>query len=96
MPKTKTKQKKAKLEEKRELQWSNFNLPNIPLFQTRLPNDIQIRLWDYVAKAKQRHNHRLAGNIDTSLVLVDEDHYFYRNVIGPVNNLSIRRKWCLG
>ena len=45
----KTKQKKAKLEEKRELQWSNFNLPNIPLFQTRLPNDIQIRLWDYVA-----------------------------------------------
>lgn len=87
MPKTKTKQKKAKLEEKRELQWSNFNLPNIPLFQTRLPNDIQIRLWDYVAKAKQRHNHRLAGNIDTSLVLVDEDHYFYRNVIGPVANL---------
>ena len=48
MPKTKTKQKKLKLEEKRELQWSNFNLPNIPLFQTRLPNDIQIRLWDYV------------------------------------------------
>ena len=73
--------------EKITLEWSNFYLPNIPIYQTKLPEDIIDRLWGYVDKAKESYNFRLAGNIDTSLYLEDEDNYFMENVVGPIANI---------
>ena len=76
--------------EERSLEWSHFELPNIPIYQTKLPQDIMDRLWGYVDKAKEENlkwNSHLAGNIDTSLLLVDEDDYFMRYVVGPIADL---------
>ena len=50
--------------EDKKLEWSNFHLPNIPIYQTKLPQDIMDRLWGYVDKAKVRYNEGLAGNIE--------------------------------
>jgi hypothetical protein len=66
------------------LEWQTFDLPNIPIYQTKLPQNIVDRLWGYVHKAKESFNSELAGNIDKSLLLVDEEDYFMNNVVGPV------------
>jgi hypothetical protein len=73
--------------EEKKLEWSNFYLPNIPIYQTKLPQDIMDRLWGYVDKAKENYNSGLAGNIDTSLLLIDEDDYFMKYVVGPIADL---------
>jgi hypothetical protein len=67
-----------------EIKWEQFNLPNIPIYQTKLPQDIIDRLWDYVGKAKENFNDSLAGNISKSLILEDEDDYFMKYVVGPI------------
>ena len=66
------------------LEWQNFDLPNIPIYQTKLPQNIVDRLWGYVHKAKENFNSELAGNIDKSLLLVDEEDYFMNYVVEPV------------
>jgi hypothetical protein len=66
------------------LEWQDFDLPNIPIYQTKLPQNIVDRLWSYVHKAKESFNSELAGNIDKSLLLVDEEDYFMNYVVGPV------------
>ena len=55
------------------VEWSFYELPNIPIYETKLPKDILDTLWGYVGKATDRLNHKLAGNIDESLILEDED-----------------------
>ena len=75
--------------EDKKLEWSNFHLPNIPVYQTKLPQDIMDRLWGYVDKAKDNYNHQLAGNIEQSLVLEDEDDYFMKYVVGPIADLYV-------
>ena len=75
--------------EEKKLEWSNFYLHNIPIYQTKLPQDIMDRLWGYVDKAKENYNKDLAGNIDTSLLLEDEDGYFMNHVVGPIADLYI-------
>ena len=75
--------------EDKKLEWSNFLLPNIPIYQTKLSQDIMDRLWGYVDKAKVNYNEGLAGNIDTSLLLEDEDDYFMRYVVGPIAELYV-------
>lgn len=67
-----------------EIKWDTFTLPNIPIYQTKLPQDIIDRLWDYVGKAKENFNDSLAGNISKSLILEDEDDYFMKYVVGPI------------
>lgn len=70
-----------------KLEWSSFELPNIPIYETKLPQKIVDRLWGYVNKAKENWNSHLAGNIDKSLLLEDEDDYFMNNIVGPIANL---------
>ena len=74
------------------LEWSHFQLPNIPIYETKLPQNIMDRLWGYVDKAKEKNskwNSNLAGNIDSSFLLEDEDGYFMNHVVGPIADLYI-------
>ena len=59
------------MEELENVQWSTYELPNIPIYETKLPKDILETLWRYIGKATDRLNHKLAGNIDESLILED-------------------------
>ena len=59
------------MEELENVQWSTYELPNIPIYETKLPKDILDTLWGYICKATDRLNHKLAGNIDESLILED-------------------------
>ena len=72
-----------------EIKWEQFLLPNIPIYQTKLPQDVIDRLWRYVDKSKEKYkdvnfNDNLAGNIGESLLLEDEDDYFMKYVVGPI------------
>ena len=58
------------------VEWATYELPNIPIYDTKLPKNMIDVLWGYVDKATERLNHRLAGNIDESLVLEEEDDTF--------------------
>ena len=55
------------------VEWATYELPNIPIYDTKLPKNIMDALWGYIGKATERLNHKLAGNIDESLILEDED-----------------------
>lgn len=66
------------------IEWQRYYLPNIPIYETKLPKNVVDHLWGYVNTANKSINHELAGNIDKSLVLVDEEDYFMNNVIAPV------------
>ena len=70
--------------EQNKLVWNHYNLPNIPIYQTKLPQDIMDRLWGYVSKARVKYNDNLAGNIDSSYLLDDEDNFFFDKVVGPI------------
>ena len=72
-----------------KLRWDEFYLPNIPIYQTKLPKDIVDLLWGYVNEATENRNADLAGNIHESLKLVDKDDYFLKNVVSPVVNLYV-------
>ena len=70
-----------------KLEWSQFHLPNIPIYETKLPQDIIDRLWEYVDEAKEKTNESLAGNIHNSLKLTDKDGFFLNAVVGPIAGL---------
>jgi len=72
-----------------DIEWQNFYLPNIPIYQAKLPDECIQRLWKYVKKAKENYNHGLAGNLSESLLLVDEDNHFMKYVVGPIAELYI-------
>ena len=72
-----------------KIEWQQFVLPNIPIYQTKLPQDIIDRLWKYVDKAKVNFNKDLAGNIGESLILEDEDDYFMKYVVGPIAQMYV-------
>ena len=74
---------------KKEHEWNTLYLPNIPLYSTVLNQDIVDRLWRYIDKAKHSYNHGLAGNIEKSLSLHDEDDFFMKNVVGPIADLYV-------
>jgi len=69
--------------------WEHYLLPNIPIYQSKLPQDIMDILWKYVDRAKENFNGDLAGNISKSLVLEDEDEYFFKKVVAPIATLYI-------
>lgn len=74
------------------MEWQYFNLPNIPIYQTKLPDDVMDRLWKYVDKAKENYNHKLAGNIERSLVLEDEDDYFMKFIVSPIADAYVNHE----
>ena len=45
------------------IEWNQFYLPNVPLYDIKLPDFIVSRLWDYVKKSEKKMNYALAGNI---------------------------------
>ena len=68
------------------INWNSFSLPNISLYDVKLPDNIVNRLWSYVDKSDLiRCNHNLAGNIAESYDLVDEEDYFFNEVLKPVS-----------
>jgi len=79
-------------DKEKTLEWQHFYLPNIPIYQTKLSQDIVDRLWSYVDKATENANKDLAGNIGESLSLVDKEDYFMRYVIGPIADLYVRNE----
>jgi len=45
------------------------------------------KLWEYISNAKENpksYNNTLAGNISSSLTLVDTDNWFFVNTLGPI------------
>ena len=72
-----------------EIKWEYFNLPNIPIYQTKLPQDIIDRLWGYIDKATEKDNKALAGNIDLSLKIKDEDDFFMKYVLDPIAKIYL-------
>ena len=48
------------------VEWATYELPNIPIYDTKLPKNIMDTLWGYIGKATERLNHKLAGNIAVS------------------------------
>ena len=76
-----------------EIAWEPWQFPNIPLYKTKLPDDIIEYLWSSVKKAEKDnvnnsndYSHRLAGNMTGSLGLIDKDDFFLNNVTGPLTN----------
>ena len=52
--------------------------------ETKLPNNVISRLWEYEKTARQihiDHGQYLAGNITKSLMLDDVDDWFYQSVV---------------
>ena len=48
---------------------------------------VMLRLWEYISNAKENsksHKDNLAGNLSSSLMLVDTDNYFFDNTCIPI------------
>lgn len=73
-------------EQKKILAWETFYLPNIPIYQTKLNDDIVERLWKYIDASNVNYNESLAGNITESKRLVDQDDWFFKKVIEPITS----------
>tara|TARA_B100001057_G_scaffold475541_1_gene542403 strand:+ start:120 stop:746 length:627 start_codon:yes stop_codon:yes gene_type:complete len=67
------------------IKWSQFFLPNTPLYDVKLPDSIVNRLWEYIGKAEIQCNNTLAGNIAESYQLIDEDDYFFDTILKPIS-----------
>ena len=63
------------------IKWNQFFLPNIALYDVKLPDSIVDRLWGYIDKARNRCNVTLAGNISESYDLIDENDYFFNTAL---------------
>ena len=58
--------------------------PNIGWLEAKLPENIIDLLWKYVNKSKENnvcYKNSLVGQITSSLELIDEDNYFFNNVL---------------
>jgi|TARA_B100001996_G_scaffold371130_1_gene346146 hypothetical protein len=80
-----------------DIKWIDWQLPNIPLYRTKLDDEMMDYLWSCIRQAEKDnvdnsndYSHRLAGNISGSLGLTDRDDYFLNNVSGPLTGRIIR------
>ena len=74
-----------------EVSWEAFQVPNIPLYKTKLSDDMMDYLWSCIKQAEDDnvdnsndYSYRLAGNISGSLGLKDRNHKFKNEVVGPL------------
>ena len=74
-----------------DIKWKPFYLPNLPLYETQLPEVLMGRLWSYVDAAKDSFRSNLVGNLSTSLTLVDTDNHFAEKVVLPIANAYIEQ-----
>ena len=75
------------MSENNEQQWFQFSLPTTPLLKCTLTDDIITYLWKRIKVARDENidvKHQLAGNIEQSLQLTDENNYFFNNVLKDV------------
>ena len=76
-----------------EIAWEPWQFPNIPLYKTKLSDDIMEYLWTVIRQAEKDnvdnsndYSYRLAGNITGSLGLKDKYDFFLDTVVGPLTN----------
>ena len=74
-----------------DIAWEGFQLPNIPLYRTKLSDDMMDYLWSCIKQAESDnvdnsndYSYRLAGNISGSLGLKDNNDKFKNKVVGPL------------
>ena len=67
------------------IKWNQFFLPNTALYDVKLPDSVVNRLWGYIHKSRNRCNDILAGNISESYDLIDEEDYFFNEVLKPIS-----------
>ena len=74
-----------------EVSWEAFQVPNVPLYKTKLNDDMMNYLWSCIRQAEKDnvndsndYSYRLAGNITGSLGLKDVNHKFRDEVVGPL------------
>ena len=53
------------------IEWNKFYPPNVPLLDTKLPQEVVDRLWEYINEAQGDASARLAGNITDAKDLID-------------------------
>tara|TARA_A200000113_G_scaffold224799_1_gene243624 strand:- start:245 stop:880 length:636 start_codon:yes stop_codon:yes gene_type:complete len=71
----------------KEIEWDPFELPNLPIYKTKLPENVMDYLWqriDIAKKENKKVTNKLAGNISSSLELTD-DGFFVNNVLIPIS-----------
>ena len=66
------------------IEWNKFYPPNVPLLDTKLPQEVVDRLWEYINEAQGDASARLAGNITDAKDLIDRDDWFLDSVIRPI------------
>jgi len=52
--------------------------------EIKLPKSTIDRLWSYTKKAKIDYRSKLAGNISKELILIDQDNWFFNNVLTDI------------
>ncbi len=74
-----------------KVEWEAFQVPNVPLYKTKLDSDMMTYLWSCVEQAEKDnvndsndYSYRLAGNITGSLGLKDVNNKFRNEVVGPL------------
>ena len=71
-----------------DIAWEGFQLPNLPLYRTKLSDEWMTYLWSVVKQAEKDnvnnsndYSYRLAGNITGSLGLKDDANKFKDEVV---------------
>tara|TARA_B100000287_G_scaffold420794_1_gene460645 strand:- start:645 stop:1304 length:660 start_codon:yes stop_codon:yes gene_type:complete len=75
------------MESQSEVEWKAIELPNIPIFQTKLPPHLLDYVWECVEQSKvdaEGTKHTLAGNIGDSFTMKDRDDYFWEECLKPL------------
>ena len=65
--------------------WKVWYLPTTPLMMVRLSDDVMSHLWSCIHDATEPYNNQLAGQISSSLKLIDKDDYFWNQVVLPLS-----------
>ena len=83
--------------EEKEVLWEPWQFPNIPLYKTKLSDDVMKYLWSCIKQAEKDnvdnsndYSYKLAGNISGSLGLKDIDNWFLDKIVGPLTNKIIK------
>ena len=83
--------------EEKEVLWEPWQFPNIPLYKTKLSDDVMKYLWSCIKQAEKDnvdnsndYSYKLAGNISGSLGLKDKDNWFLNKIVGPLTNKIIK------
>ncbi len=70
------------------IEWNKFYPPNVPLLDTKLPQEVVDRLWEYINEAEEDASARLAGNITDAKDLIDRDGGGVANKIGTALGIA--------